>query len=444
MTDDHDKAAATPYIDEPARRTPVVENTDVVVCGGGPAGVAAALAAARAGARVRLLEVHGCLGGIWTAGLLSLILDRENKTGIMPEIVARLDALDARRGNVYDPEMMKLVLEDLCREASIDVRLHTRVAAAARDADNRLAVVVTESKSAREAWAARCFIDCTGDGDLAAHAGCGFDLGHPDTGDTQPMSLMCLLTGVAYEALYARELIRGERVDGVHAKHMLREEMQRAGIEPSYARPTLLPVRDDLIAMMANHEYGVSGLDAQQITDATLRARREVHEMVRRLRDYGGVWANVRLVISAEQVGVREGRRIHGRYTVSEADLAEGRTHDDAVCRVRFNIDVHSTNPQRVGHKGIEAAPFKAKPYDIPYRALIARDVDALLMAGRCISGDFLAHSSYRVTGNAVAMGQAAGAAGAVASLTNRLPHALDLASDITPLLATLSADSTA
>jgi hypothetical protein len=171
---------------------------------------------------------------------------------------------------------------------------------------------------------------------------------------------------------------------------------------------------------MANHQYGVSATSADQITEATLRGRAEVNRLVDALRRLGDPWTHLQLVATAEQIGVREGRRIHGLYTVSTDDLAQGVHHDDAVCRVTFGVDIHSPAPQR--SKGIEGTTVRARPYDIPYRALIARDAGGLLLAGRCISGDFVAHSSYRVTGNAVAMGEAAGVAAALAARTNRLP----------------------
>ncbi|MFA9476676.1 FAD-dependent oxidoreductase [Phycisphaerales bacterium AB-hyl4] len=420
------------YYNEPARDVPVVEHTDVMVAGGGPAGVAAAIAAARTGARVRLLETHGSLGGVWTSSLLCWILDKDNKPGVMQEILAGLDAADARnQSNAYDPEVMKHLLERMCLEAGVDVRLHTRVCAAARDSENRLAVVLTESKSGREAWAAKVFVDATGDGDLAAEAGCGFDLGRDAAGEAQPMSLMCLVAGLRYDELNARRLCRGGNVSKSEAKRALAAEMARHGLSPSYADPTLFPVRDDLFGVMVNHEYGVSALDAQQITEATLRARAELHHIISTLRHTGDIWRDARIIATAEQIGVREARRIHGRYTVSTEDLVQGQRHDDAVCRVTFGIDVHATNPARAGTKAVEHLPFKSQPYDIPYRALLARDVDGLLLAGRCISGDFIAHSSYRVTGNAVAMGEAAGVAAAVSVQQNQLPHQLDWGAQI-------------
>lgn len=422
---------ATRTLHEPARDVPVIERADVVVCGAGPAGIAAAVAAARQGARVRLLEVHGCLGGVWTAGLLSWILDYSNKPGIMREIVTRLDRADATarfdpvgsHALGYRPEAMKLVLEQMCLEASVDVRLFTRMTAAAVDDAGRLTHVVTESKSGREAWAGDVFIDCTGDGDLAARAGCGFDYGHPEIGETQPMSLIALLVGLEPEKV--APMVRGlaEAQGERSPKSRLLAEMRRAGVDPSYSAPTLFYLRQGLFCLMANHEYGVRADDAEAITEATLRARGEVHRLVNALAELGEPWSDIQIVATGEQIGVREGRRIHGLYTVDTADLIEGTRHEDAVCRVTFPIDIHSTDPRKT--KGIQRESFRARPYDIPFRSLLAKDVDGLLMAGRCISGDFVAHSSYRVTGNAVAMGEAAGVAAALAAKRGCLPQEL-------------------
>ncbi|MBM3887909.1 MAG: FAD-dependent oxidoreductase [Verrucomicrobia bacterium] len=414
-------------VTEPAREVPVVEGGDVIVCGAGPAGVAAAIASARAGAKTMLLELHGCLGGIWTTGALSWILDHQNKRGIMAELLKRLTERDGRtftkKGtptNAYDIEVMKLLLEEMCAEAGVRVQLHTRVCAAAKNADGRLTHVIAESKSGREAFAAKTFIDCTGEGDLGAAAGCGFDFGHPQTGLTQPMSLMALITGVVPEEIseFYRDVDAGP---WAQPKDKLRAEMERGGHSPSYAKPTIFRVRDELFAMMANHEYGVKGTDARDVTRATLHARKEINNLINGLRSLGGPWKNLRLVATAAQIGVREGRRLHGLYTVSTDDLRDGRTHPDGVCKVTFGIDVHATDPKK--EKGIEKAGFRAKPYDIPLRALIARDVKGLMMAGRCISGDFIAHSSYRVTGDSVALGEAAGVTAALAARSGKLPQ---------------------
>jgi len=235
---------------EQERDIPIVDETDVVVCGAGPAGVCAAIAAARTGAKTRLIEVHGCLGGVWTAGALSWIIDSADKPGIMAEITGELERRGARatrvpngRNYAYDVEAMKLLLEEMCLDAGVDVRLHTRVVAAARDTDNHLSVVITESKSGREAWSAKVFVDATGDGDLGALAGCGFDMGHPETGAVQPMSLIAWVTGVQFDEI--EPFVGGGMSE---PKMRLFAEMERAGYAPSYGHPTLFRVRNDLFA----------------------------------------------------------------------------------------------------------------------------------------------------------------------------------------------------
>lgn len=432
-----DNASSALLHREEARDLPLVETADVIVAGGGPAGIAAAVVAARAGRRVRLLEVHGCLGGVWTAGLLSWILDADNKQGLMQELRERLDAREARRGKAYDPEVMKLVLEEMCLEAGVDLRLHTRVCAAAAPGADGRATIITESKSGREAWRARCLVDATGDGDLADRLGCGWSMGRPDNGDVQPMSLMVLLTGLDAAALRACGHLPDGKRPRTESKQALRAAMEAAGTPPSYGLPTLFQIHDDLYALMANHEFGVRAHDADGLTAATVRARAEVHRLVGALRAHDPVWSSVRLVATGAQIGVREGRRIAGRYEVSHEDVLEGRRHDDAVCHVTFPVDVHATRKDRA-HGGIEHQTRASKPYDIPLRALLARDVDGLLLAGRCLSGDFFAHASYRVTGNAVAMGEAAGACAALASRRGCWPHEVS-AAEVTALREALT-----
>lgn len=455
-------------ITEPVRQTPEVESVDVLVAGGGPAGTAAAIAAARGlrslgrQPRVRLIECHGQLGGIWTTGSLSWVLDSKEKTGLMPELYRRLDLLGGRLhaygdgggGVACDVERMKLVLENLCGESGVAVRLHTRVVAALRGGDGRrITHGVTESKSGREAFAAGVFIDCTGDGDLAAHAGCSFDFGrpsHPDApgyagpdrvGETQPFTLMMLVTGIDRTEIAPYHDRSNGRAWSA-PKDALMAEFRRAGVESSYGKPTIFEITPNLFLWMINHEYGFNGLSAQDLTDATLRARVELHRCVDALRSLGGVWKDLRIVATAAQIGVREGRRIHGRYTVSLDDMLQGRSHPDAVCRVTFGLDVHSTSRHKSGTTAIEHHPVKGRtrPYDIPYAAILARGLDNLLMAGRCISGDFLAHSSYRVTGNAVALGEAAGCAAAVAAASGRNPCDLDWQREVAPILHARSA----
>jgi hypothetical protein len=355
-----------------------------------------------------------------------------DKPGLNQEIVRELEQRGLRRGTemknmTYEPEGMKLLLEEMLADAGVQFQLHTRVAAAYRDG-RRLSTIVTESKSGRQAWRAPVFIDTTGDGDLGALSGCEWEIGEAQDCPCQPMSLNALLVVKDAEAL--REFVRmdkqGPEENDNDKKDRLRKEIERTGHFPSYSKPTLWQVRDNLILAMFNHEYGTKPFDAAAVTTATVRARAEMNKMILGLRKLGGPWDGVQIAATAEQIGVRDGRRIRGRYVVSQADVVSGIKHDDAVVKPTFSVDIHALSAEINKNHGYTNRGIKTKPYDIPLRALIAKDVDGLMMAGRCISGDFIAHASYRVTGNAVAMGEAAGVVASISARTGRLPHEVD------------------
>lgn len=418
-------AAAPGGFTEPARSVPVAGEADVVVCGAGPAGVTAAITAARAGARVQLIETHGALGGVWTSSLLGYLLDFD-KPGFNQELVRRLRERDAINGGgmnglSYQPEEMKLLLEELCSGAGVKVQLHTRVTAAYREG-RLLSTIVTESKSGRQAWKAPVYVDTTGDGDLGAQAGCEFEIGRDKSCPCQPMTMYALL--VVKDVGQIAECMHRTGDGGRHVgPKAFQDTLKRAGVTPSYGHACLFPIQGNLVLLMANHEYGINATDAAQVTEATQRARGEIHQVVRGLRKLGGPWDGVQIAATPEQIGIRDGRRIRGRYIVTSEDLLKGAIQKDAVVRATFPVDVHAPTAEDNKKSAYSNAGVKMTPYDIPLRALIARDVDGLLMAGRCISGDFIAHASYRVTGNAVAMGEAAGAVAALAAQTKRMPH---------------------
>jgi hypothetical protein len=348
---------------------------------------------------------------VWTAGALSIIIDAEHKGGLNRELRERLEA----RGSatycaewplwpVYAIEAMKTVLDEMVAETGIEVQLYTHVVAVAREG-KEIKGVFTESKSGREFIEAKVVIDTTGDGDVAAQAGCAFEFGRPADGKAQPMTLYGRIGGY-----------RGDKA--AHVEPML-SIAKANGLNPSYERITLFPQpgQPGVFMLMATHLYG-SAIDVRNLTKAELEGRRQIRDLVALLKAKGGdEWKDIYLIDTGPFLGVREGRRIRGRYYITVDDIQEGRRFDDGICNVPFVADIHEPDPSQ----GNGIYHVRVKPYDIPYRALVARDVDNLLMAGRCISGDHYAHASYRVTGDAVATGEAAGMAAAMA-VEQRVP----------------------
>ena len=398
-----------------ARPIPVKGEYDIIVCGGGPAGVAAALAAARQGASVMLIERNQCCGGIWTSGAMPWVLDHKNKTGILAEIrtlcLERGGMIHASGSLSCPTEAMRLLLEELLEEANVRIRYGTLVTGVQLEGKT-LTHVVTESKSGTEAWGAKRFIDCTGDGDLAALAGCSFEYGGDD-GNTQPSSFIGIVCGLDPEEV--REYLASNG-----GKPKFKALMESHGVFPSYGMPSLFHLGQGVFALMSNHGYKVSAIDADNLTRKVIEGRKELHAHVNFLRSLGGIWRNIALAGSSDNLGVREGRRIRGVEYVDWKHLGSGGRCANAVCRATFCVDVHAPDPA----KGNVIADQKVttKPYDIPWGALVSAERENLLMAGRCISGDFIAHSSYRVTGNSVPLGEAAGYGAAVSIRENIAP----------------------
>lgn len=406
-------------IRQPARDVPVLGEVDVVVCGGGPAGVGAALSCAREGARTILLERCGSLGGMWTTGLVNPLFDHANKGGILRELIAELKSRDAWRDDpvrpgfltTFDLEQMKVLLDERMVEAGVDVLFHAWAADAVMEG-REIKGVLVESKSGRAAALGRVVVDCTGDGDIAARAGAAWDKGRADDGRVQPVTLMFRLAGCQFL-----------QQNSEHLYSLMTTAASDIGVQlPPFRRPWIIPLPGTGDAVVqAVHVYGVDATDARQLSAAYVAARKEAQLLVRIFRHIPAL-RDVRLVTTAEQMGVRETRRVVGRYEVTLEDVVEGRRHPDGVCLVTFGIDIHPIRSQDADHARMPAV----KPYHIPYRALVPRDIDGLLLAGRCVSGTHEAHASYRVTGDCVAMGEAAGLAAAWCARDSIAPRGVD------------------
>lgn len=381
--------------------------TDVLIAGGGVSGTMAAIAAAREGVKVTLIERGGCLGGMWTAGLVGMTLDSGYKDGLLSEFLG-LVRQEMQCGSATLFEAQKFILEKLCAESGVDVWLYSQVSGLQTEGRNIQKVNVI-SKSGVTEFQAKVVIDGTGDGDVAAMAGCGFEYGRASDGKAQPMSMIALISGLDEKA---EPYISYPGQPFWDARNRLKEVLDAVGASYSIGCPSIQPLCGGIYILSANQEYGKSGCNVKELSFATLHAREEIYLMVKALREKASdKFPGITLVSTPECMGVREGRRIHGRYTVTLDDMIAGREHEDAVCKVRYWVDIHSLEDD--GGKGFTDEGIQIQPYDIPLRALLPVDIDNLILAGRCISGDFYAHASYRVAGNMAPVGEAAGKAAA-------------------------------
>ncbi len=409
----HPKEMVADHVVESPRRLPVRGAYDVLVCGGGPAGAGAALAAAREGARTLLVEKYGMLGGTWTTGLLNPFFECVGRGWLVDELVQNLSRAGAFASwrkeryddHVFDVETMRRVLETMMQEAGVTLLYYTLVADAVVQ-DDRVSGVVIESKAGREAILAKVVIDGTGDGDVLARAGCDYEIGRASDGQVQPLTLMFEIAGLpeGWEQRSSEELY--DQMISIIEEHRLgyRLPYPRCSFAP-WVINTPVPGTADVQCTHAEADP----LDPADLTRATILCRRQAYETVDVLRRIPGL-ENIRLTHTAAQIGVREARRLKGRYYLTAQDLMAGRRFEDAVTSCAFVIDVHDLEK---GGTGEDLCTVRIQPYEIPYRTMLPERLRGLLVAGRCISGSHEAHASYRVTGTAMALGQAAGMAAA-------------------------------
>ncbi|MBL8994978.1 MAG: FAD-dependent oxidoreductase [Spirochaetia bacterium] len=419
----NEKTIEKSFVTEAPRRLSVAKEVDVLVAGGGPAGIAAALAAAKAGAKVLIVERHGMLGGVWTAGLLNPLFDHDRKGFIVSELIERLKKHKAWipwvMSHCFDVEKMKFVLETWCAELGIEFWYHAQIV----DAIVEKGVVrgaVVESKSGREAVIAKVSIDSSGDGDLAARAGAEWEWGREVDGLAQPMTMMFEIDGLPETFLQKNsEWLYDKMVEAIKT-HRLPYTLP---VERVNYAPWIVNVpRRGAADVQLTHAYRHKGIDTRELSRATADTRRQANEAVEILRHIPE-FENVSLSQTAPAMGIREGRRIVGDYRLEMEDLENGSGHDDAVTFCDFGVDIHEPAPGA----GIPSGHHrKMKHYEIPLRCLLPAGLEGILTAGRCISGSHEAHASYRVTGTCMGMGQAAGLAAAWAAKDGIFPRKID------------------
>jgi hypothetical protein len=427
---------------------------DVLVVGGGNAGCAAALAAARNGAHTLLVERYGFLGGTATAAMvgpwMTFHSGRERIVGgIAQEIVERLVARGASPGHIpdssdyvatitpFDPEAHKALLFDMMRESRVNLLLHAYFLETLCDDPGTVGGASFATVGGMREYEAAVTIDATADAYVSASAGVELHQGD-GAGRVQPASLMFRLSHVDLEATaqYVREhadqmrtsLPPAERTAGaltaVAGLYELWERARRNGevdVPRELVSFFISPYPDEVSVNMTR-VLDIDPLDPDDLTRAEIEARRQAMQLVAFFRRDVPGFAHARLAAAATQIGIRESRRIVGLYTLTRDDVLKARAFDDAVARSAYPIDIH--NPSGSGTTTYRLP--EGASYEIPYRCLVPESVEGLLVAGRCISTTHEALASTRLTPTVMTLGQAAGTAAALAVRGGRRPRAVD------------------
>ena len=435
-----DKTISATILIEPSKKIPVFDEVDVVVCGGGPAGVSAAISAARNGAKTLLLEYEYCLGGMSTSGMMNHMgpMHDEQKIiigGVPWEIFQHLVSIKAAVQAVpcpptdienywpaFDPEAMKFVLDNMVEEAGVKVLFHCYGVGIVPNKGKRTGLII-ESKSGRMAILAKVIIDATGDGDIAVAAGASFKKGRDEDGLMMPMTLQSQVVNTDQE-----------KVSEFITQHL--EELRKGAVAngekfPGYIGPGFLAkgygtfaVRKEQLYFNISHAFGVDGTKVEDLSRVAIDARKQIWEGFNFSKKYIPGFEKSFLAASAAQLGVRESRRIVGDYTLNLDDVMGSKKYDDAICRYACWVDIHYTVP---GEKEKPYAKIGARTpgtsYDIPYRCLLPAKVDNVIVAGRCFSATQDALASARMMPACMAMGQAAGTAAAIAAGKNLSPR---------------------
>ncbi|MBW3097206.1 FAD-dependent oxidoreductase [Pseudohoeflea coraliihabitans] len=427
----------------------VSHSTDVLVAGGGMAGIAAAVAAARTGAEVTLVERGGTLGGVATAGLMCSFMgvDRSIIGGIMWEFLDRLKAVGGSIEGLYtpfDPELFKTVALEMVSEAGVRLLLHSWVLDSVVE-NQRIEGVRFVTKSGIKTISAKVVVDCTGDGDVAASAGAAFESRRPDGNAGQPMTLMFRMGNVDTKQLIEYYKANPDEFYQEPMKCLLEEDRDPplfvfAGffslIKKAKESGGLYLARESMglqalpntgqILVNATRVQGLDAVDAGDLTKAEVDARKQAASVVRFMKDNLPGFADAHLIDTAASIGVRESRRIIGRYMLTKEDILAERRFESAVARNFFPMDNHgpAENPNSHSWTVLQPGGF----YEIPYSCLVPQDLDGMLLGGRCISASHEAHASTRSMPCCVATGQAAGTAAALSARGNAIsPAELDI-----------------
>ncbi len=400
---------------------------DLIVAGGGLSGVAAAVSAAREGLSVLLLERAGCLGGAMSNSLVYPFMNywttmpEDNSRfylsrGLFREMLERERQYTKRHISDVDfvPEYMKLVLDDMVTEAGVDVLFHAGVIGVETEGRQVKAIQVATASGVL-LFSAEFFVDATGNGDLFFLAGCDYQLGRESDGLCQPMTLCFRMSGVdipQYEKDYPmlQEKYRQAKKDGIITN-------------PQEDLLIFTGIGDGILHFNTTRVVKHNPTDAFDVSHAEMEARKQIHELVSFLKEHSKAFANGTVTNSASEIGIRESRKLKGMHILTEEELKNLTDFEDVIALGNYAIDIH--NPTG---SGTSLYYFKAGDYyKIPYRSLLPKEYENLIVAGRCISATHEAQASIRIMPTCACMGEAAGMAAAVAHHDGKTAHTVDI-----------------
>ncbi|MCL6564099.1 MAG: FAD-dependent oxidoreductase [Firmicutes bacterium] len=427
-------------IEEPSRKTPILGEYEVVVLGGGPAGIMAAAAAARRGRSTILIERYGFLGGAGTVSGLSSFCGlharihgehRQVVHGLADELLARIDQLDGLNpphisfggrimAQAYDTAAYKMAADEMLEEAGVRLLFHAFAVGAVMADDQRIAGVLIESKSGRGAILGQIFIDCSGDGDLAYWAGAPYEKGDPRTDMLYPTTMFRINQVDPKRAGRAGETVQ-RLMDEAEAAG--RQRFPRKGI---ILLPQKHPIewRANLTQIRKPDGSAVDGTSLEDLAWGEVEGRRQVRQVFSFIRANAPGFEESYIVDIAPQIGIRETRRVVGEYQLTEEDVLGCADFPDTIGVNGWPIEAHVTGQVQIRW-----------PYDpegrgfhqIPYRILLPLRIENLLVAGRCASMSHVGQSSARVSGPCFAMGQAAGTAADLSLSVGVTPRRLEV-----------------